>query len=284
MPFLAYTHGVHKNSSLSEEAIYEMNKRIQAVILDWAGTTVDYGCFAPMHALLQTFEKAGVPATIQEARAPMGLLKRDHIQAMLDMSRVKDAWSAAYGRSPATEDADRLYDAFETALSKSLSSYADPMPEALEAIALLRQSGIRIGSTTGYTKSMMDVIAPIAQSKGYAPDALVCADEVKAGRPAPYMIFRNMIELDVYPPQAVVKVGDTVSDVKEALNAGVWSVAVVKGGSELGLTREEVESMPPAELSVRMDRVRQTFAEAGAHLVLDAIDGLPAAVEQLGRR
>ena len=62
---------------------------IKMVVMDWAGTTVDYGCFAPVHAFAKAFEEVGITPTMQEIREPMGLLKMDHIRAMLSMKRRK---------------------------------------------------------------------------------------------------------------------------------------------------------------------------------------------------
>ncbi|MDR6880820.1 phosphonoacetaldehyde hydrolase [Bacillus sp. 3255] len=256
---------------------------IKAVIFDWAGTIIDYGCFAPMHAFIQTFEETGVPITIREARMPMGLLKWDHIQAILQMERVKDRWIAKFGKEPVKEDVDRLYVRFEVILMESLNMYTDPIPRALETVKQLRDAGIAIGSTTGYTSDMMKVIVPEAKRKGYTPDFMIASDEAKAGRPYPYMIFQNLIELGIYPPRAVIKVGDTVSDIHEGRNAGVWTVAVILGSSELGLTQREVESMHADELAVRMNETRRTFEQAGADYIIGSIDQLPIVIEELER-
>lgn len=250
-------------------------------MLDWAGTVIDYGCFAPMHAFMQTFEDAGVPITVREARAPMGMLKRDHIQAITQMDRVRGAWLRKFGTEPGKADIDRLYAGFEGKLMASLKEYTDPIPGALETVRKLRETGIRIGSTTGYTRPMMDVIVPEALAKGYSPDCLVTPDEAGDGRPHPNMIFRNFMALDVFPPRAVVKVGDTVSDMLEGRNAGVWTVGVILGGSELGLTRSEAEAMPASELEARMNETRRTFEAAGADYVIASIEQLPAVIEEL---
>lgn len=259
------------------------NGRIQAVIFDWAGTVIDFGCFAPMHAFLQTFESAGVPITIREAREPMGMLKWDHIQAILRMDRVKKEWETKYGAEPSDKDVDRLYAGFESTLMKSLKSFTDPIPGAVETVERLRASGLRIGSTTGYTKAMMEVIVPEAKRKGYSPDYMVASDELKSGRPYPYMIFQNMTELGVFPPDSVVKVGDTVSDIQEGKNAGVWTVAVIMGSSELGLTQAEAEAMGESELVSQMDRTRQSFEKAGADYIINSISQLPTVIEELER-
>lgn len=104
----------------------------------------------------------------------------------------------------------------------------------------LREQGIRIGSTTGYTHAMMDIVSVEASKKGYEPDALVTPEDVgDKGRPAPYMIFRNMQLLGIEDVRQVIKVGDTASDMKEGKNAGVFTIGVLEGSSALGLSEEE---------------------------------------------
>jgi phosphonoacetaldehyde hydrolase len=66
--------------------------RIRLVVFDWAGTTVDHGSRAPVAAFVRAFAGHGVEVTPDEARGPMGLHKRDHIRAMLQMPAVARRW------------------------------------------------------------------------------------------------------------------------------------------------------------------------------------------------
>ena len=258
--------------------------RIQAVIFDWAGTVVDYGCFAPMNAFMQAFEQAGVPISEDEVRGPMGKLKRDHIQSILQIERVRLAWRNQFDSEPVEADIDRLYASFEERLMATLHRFTDPLPGVLEVVKELRGRGLKIGSTTGYTRKMMKVVTEGAKEKGYEPDYMIASDEVKQGRPYPYMIYKNLLALEVSTPKAAVKVGDTLADVLEGKRAGVWSVAVIQGSSELGLKLEEVERSPAGELEMRMEHVRRKFKEAGADYVIDTIDELPALLDMVERR
>ena len=129
-----------------------MNK-VEGVIFDWAGTTVDFGCFAPVNVFIDIFKNAGIAVTMEEARAPMGMLKIDHIRAMLSMPRISNLWEDQYGRAFTEQDVENLYAEFEPALLASLKEYTDPIPEVIETVQLLRNQGLKIGSTTGYTQS-----------------------------------------------------------------------------------------------------------------------------------
>ena len=257
---------------------------IQAVIFDWAGTTVDYGCFAPVQAFQEAFAHHGVPVTLEETRKPMGMLKRDHIRTMLRMERIARAWEETHGRPAGEEDVEAVYAQFEPKLFSILDQFSTPKPFAVETAAALREMGLKIGSTTGYTSQMMGQVLPRAVELGYEADCVVTPDVTGASRPTPFMLFECMRRLNVYPPAAVVKVGDTVVDIQEGKNAGAWSVGILTGSNLLGLTQAEYEAMALEELEERKRRAAERYREAGADLVIDSIWDLPAAIEELNRR
>ncbi|MGX9755554.1 2-aminoethylphosphonate--pyruvate transaminase [Clostridioides difficile] len=246
-------------------------EKIKAVVFDWAGTTVDYGCFAPLNVFIEIFKRRGIDVTMEEARKPMGKLKIDHIREMCEMDRIKNIWAENFGGFPTEEDVNKLYAEFEPMLFETLEEYTTPIPHVVETVERLRKNGLKIGSTTGYTREMMNIVEPNAAKKGYSPDFLVTPSEVSQGRPYPWMCYKNAEALGVSPMSAMVKVGDTLSDVKEGINAGMWSVAVIKGSSELGLTQEEVENMDKEELKIKMEAVSKKFKEAGAHFVIETM-------------
>ncbi len=252
---------------------------IKAVIFDWAGTAVDYGCFAPVATFINVFRGKGVDITEEEVRKPMGLPKIDHIKALCSMDRIVSAWQKVHGTKPAENDINALYDNFESLLFSILPSYATPIPGVVELVAGLRKRGIAIGSTTGYTKQMITIVSQEAKKYGYVPDCIVTPNDVPAGRPYPFMCFMNAARLGVYPFKSIVKVGDTISDIQEGVNAGIWSVGIIKGGSELGLKNEQVLKMNPSELLHKMNNVRDKFYAAGAHYVIDSITELDKVVE-----
>lgn len=259
-------------------------KKISCVIMDWAGTAVDFGCFAPLNAFLKVFSKEkGIDITYRQAREPMGLLKIDHIKAILNMPEVNEKFRARYGRDWNMEDVNEMYVSFEKHLFASLSNFTTPIPGVLDTIKELRESGIKIGSTTGYTQAMMDVVRPSAAAKGYVVDNLVTPDNLPAGRPAPYMIYKNMIDLAIPSIDNIVKVGDTIADIKEGVNAKVWSIGIITGSNEMGITEEEYNRRTPDELAALKQEVRERMMAAGAHFVLDNITELPACIEKINR-
>ena len=246
-----------------------MENRFDAVIFDWAGTTVDYGCFAPVQAFAEVFKHYGIEPTTEEVRKPMGMLKRDHIQTMLSMERIANLWKDKYGREWNQQDVDNLYGLFEEKLMAILDKFAEVKPYVIETVTELKRRGIRIGSTTGYTDKMMAIVVPKAKENGYTPDAWFSPDSVgHMGRPYPYMIYRNMETFKVSSADRVLKVGDTISDIREGKNAGVYTVGVIEGSSEMALTLTEYESLDENEKTKKIDEVKNKFLEAGADAVI----------------
>ncbi|MDD3279727.1 MAG: phosphonoacetaldehyde hydrolase [Lachnospiraceae bacterium] len=245
------------------------------VILDWAGTAVDYGCFAPVQAFTEVFREAGIDPEMEEVREPMGMLKWDHIRTMLRMPRISAMWEEKYGRVPDDADADRLYAHFEPALFRILDQFAAPNPYVLETVKELRERGIKLGSTTGYTDGMMAIVTEKAKEAGYAPDCWFSPDAVESkGRPYPYMIYRNMQELQVASLDEVIKVGDTISDIREGKNAGVFTIGVLEGSSLIGLSQEEYEALTEKEKESVLQKAKNRYEEAGADAVIRDIRGV----------
>ena len=141
---------------------------------------------------------------------------------MLEMPRIQKLWKEKYHRTYSEKDLDKLYNRFEVLLMENLRSFTDPLPNVIEVIENLREQGYNIGSTTGYTTEMMEVVKLGAKEKGYEPDYIVTLDDVGGyGRPYPYMIYENMRKFELNSINELVKVGDTISDIKEAINGGI---------------------------------------------------------------
>jgi phosphonoacetaldehyde hydrolase len=257
---------------------------VRLVVLDWAGTTIDYGCFAPAVAFIEVYRRKGIEISVQQARRPMGLDKRQHIEAISQQSEVASKWQEVNGRPVSKQDIDEMYTEFQPLQMQCLADYADLIPGTLEAVAALRLQGIRIGSTTGYFTEAMELVKDEAARRGYIPDSSVCAAQVRAGRPEPWMLTQNMVNLGIYPPEAVVKVDDTGPGIAEGLNAGTWTIGLAKTGNELGLSLEEIHATPPAQLEALLVKARDELRRMGAHYVVDSIADVPGVVEEFNMR
>ena len=255
---------------------------LKAVILDWAGTTVDYGCFAPAGVFVEVFKQQQVEITMAEARAPMGMHKRDHIRVITQMPRVAELWQLVHSRACNEADIETMFQAFIPLQLDVISSHAELIPEVLRAQATLRRRQLHIGTTTGYNNEMMDILTQSAKRQGYTPDHLVCASDVPQARPAPWMAVQSAMHLNAYPFEACIKIGDTPADIEEGLNAGMWSVGVVLSSNEMGLSLTEVQRGNKEEIGRRKQQARQRLLQAGAHYVIDTlaeVDGLLDTIE-----
>lgn len=259
----------------------ENKEKIELVVFDWAGTTVDYGSGAPSEVFGKVFRAAGIDFTKEEIDGPMGLEKKAHIRRLLSTESGSRQWTEKYGRPWNEDDVDNLYENFEAALHEVVAERSDPLEGVPETVARLRKAGLKIGSTTGYNDWMMEQVRPRAAAGGYEPDCVVTPDTTGIGRPSPFMLFECMRRLHVYPACRVVKVGDTAVDMEEGVNAGTFCIGILTGSSLLGLTKEQYESMSEKELKARKEKAADLYFKAGADLVIDSIRDLPEAIDTL---
>ena len=244
---------------------------LPAVVLDWAGTTLDHGCLAPVVALQRVLAHHGFSVSAAEARRGMGLAKKDHLRTLL----------ASYGAADAT---DELYPELEQALFAELEPHATLIAGTLEFVAWLREAGVRIGTTTGYTSAMMRVVAVAAARQGYRPDFIVTPDDVGAGRPSAAMMHANVERLGLEPKAALVKIGDTPADIAEGRAAGAWTIGVAATGNALGLSVAETAALPFNERLARFAAARQSLQAAGADYVVEAIGDCGPTMQEIFAR
>jgi phosphonoacetaldehyde hydrolase len=257
---------------------------IEAVILDWAGTTLDFGCVAPAVVFIEVFKRQGVAIDMAEARGPMGAGKRDHIATIAALDSVGARWHAVHGRRPGVADIDAMYADFIPLQLQCLSEYSDLIPGTLEAAAAMRARGIKLGSTSGYDRAMMAVNAADAKRQGFEVDAIFCSTDVKRGRPLPFMALQNVIALGVGHVEACVKVDDTVPGIEEGLNAGMWTIGFSISGNEVGLSLREWTATPPAEQAKLRHRAATKLLQSGAHYVVDSIADLIPCLDDIAAR
>lgn len=265
---------------------YERRYRgpLKAALLDWAGTTMDYGCYAPAVVFVDVYRKKGVEITIEQAREPMGAHKLVHIQQISRIPAVARRWQEVHGKPCDEGDVQSMFEAFVPLQLGNLADYADLIPGTLDTVAEMRRRGMKIGSTTGYTGEMMALLQAEAKRRGYEPDSTVCATDVPFARPEPWMCLQNAMNLGVYPMETCVKIGDTLPDVAEGLNAGMWTIGVAKTGNEMGLNEQEIAALDADELDRRLSRAYQRMVQAGAHYVVDSIADVPPLLDAINAR
>lgn len=211
---------------------------IELVVLDMAGTTIEeHG--AVYAALHDAVAAQGGDVTDAQVQEWMGTDKRVALRALAEL-----------GGAGVLDDAavEQAYRTFRDLLAERYRQRPPtPIPGVPEALTKLRADGVRIALTTGFAR---DVAEPLLDELGWAVggdliDAAVCVDEVAAGRPAPYLIFRAMERTGVFAVDRVLAAGDTVVDLQAATNAGVRA-AVGVGTGQLSL--DELARQPHTHL------------------------------------
>lgn len=260
--------------------------KVQAVILDWSGTTADAYVIAPAVVFVEVFKKQGVEISMEEARGPMGLRKDLHIKALTDDAVIRERWKSVHGRYPGQADVDRMFADFVPAQLACLPKYSKLLPGVARVIKRLQAQGIKIGSSTGFTRPMVNILEKAAKKQGYVPDASVAGDEVVHGaRPRPFMVYRNLDLLDAWPIESVVKVDDTTSGVGEGLNAGCWAVGVARYSNYMNInTLEEEATLSRQEIHQRLEKTREILRKAGAHYVIDSLADIERVIADVNAR
>lgn len=257
---------------------------LRAIVLDWAGTTIDHGSRAPAFVFREIFRNRGVEVTFAQAREPMGMAKRDHIAAVAAMPDVARSWEEKHGGPIDEADIDALYDDFLPLQKSILGEHTDVIAGMPEVVGRLRERGLRIGSSTGYTRELMEIVVPAARSQGYEPDSVLCVEDAPRGRPAPYLLYRAATDLDVFPLWRIVKVDDTPVGIEAGRNAGCWTIGVTLTGNGVGLSADELAATPPDEVA----RLRATAADrllaAGAHTTIDSVANVEPVLDAIDAR
>lgn len=244
---------------------------------------VDFGSRAPVEAMRHAFEAEGAPVTEAEVRAGMGLAKRDHVIFMLKTPRVADAWRALHGAQATEADIDRIFENLGPLMRDAGAAHSTLVPGVAGVFEQLIAAGVRVGSTTGYTREMMAPIIVAAQAQGYAPEVVVCAGETSIGRPSPFMIWKALADLGVWPANAAVKVDDAPVGIAEGKNAGCFTVGVAASGNAVGLDHRAYLALDQSERLNRLAAARAELFAAGADVVIDTVVDLPAELRARGK-
>ena len=282
------TMSLNEGEKLMNKYVEEKRYRgkVQAVILDWSGTTADAYVVAPAVVFVKVFKRQNVEISMAEARGPMGLRKDLHIKALTKVDEIKERWKNIHGQYPDQSDVDRMFADFVPLQLDCLRKYTTLLPGVAEVTQRLQKQGIKIGSTTGFIRPMVDILEEDAAKQGYKPDASVAGDEVINGaRPSPHMVYKNLDMLNITPIHSVIKVDDTVSGVGEAVNAGCWGVGVTRYSNYMDVdSPEDGEKLSDDEIAKRHAKTKDMLEKAGAHYVIDSIVDIEPVIEHVNQR
>jgi phosphonoacetaldehyde hydrolase len=260
--------------------------KVKALILDWSGTVADAYVIAPAVVFVDVFANQGVEISMEEARGPMGLRKDLHIAALTQEPEIRERWRKVKDDYPTQDDVDNMFSDFVPMQLDCLRRYTTLLPGVAETTKKIKADGIKIGSTTGFVRSMVDILAADAKEQGFHADVTVAGDEVVHGaRPKPFMVYRNLDLLDVHPIQSVIKVDDTISGVGEGLEAGCWTVGIARYSNYMNINSfEEAESVSEEEISRRLGKTREILEKSGAHYVIDEFPELLGVIADVNAR
>ncbi len=258
--------------------------KIPAVFLDWAGTAVDHGSIAPVHALENIFHEYGVTAPRPLVRRHMGLAKKDHIRKLLEEPYVQERWTALHHAPPQESDVEAMYAGFEPQMMEVLAGYATVISGVVDAVEAMRARGIKIAGTTGYTRPMLDRLETMAATQGYRTDRSLAPEDAGGGRPFPWMCYRLAMDLRICPLFHCVKIGDTESDIAEGRNAGMWTIGVTRSGNAVGLIESDWSKLDSEQQRTLLDCAELELRSAGAHYTAETVAHVLPILDEITER
>ena len=217
-----------------------MSEGVRLVVFDFAGTTIrDDG--RVQQAMTAAFSESGIAVTPEQLARVRGMAKRQAIAEILRRSAREET------------AANVIEESFRRQLAYGLQQRPfEPIAGAAEIFRWLRSRGVRIALNSGFDRRTLH---PLLDALGWtaAFDAVVCADDVSRGRPAPDMILHAMGRNGVSDVRRVASLGDTVADLEAAHSAGVrWNIGVLSGAHD----RERLGRAPHTQLLASIAELR----------------------------
>lgn len=247
----------------------------EAVIFDWAGTTIDYGGTAVYTALQQTFADCGLHLTMPELRAAF---TGDATQTLQQLCR-QPAIAAVLTKQHSNWEL--LAHQYRARLLPLLPAASVLKPGIKALCAFLSANDIPYGATTTYDAAMLAIVQPLAAAAGFCPQVNIThASAAGAHRPAPTMNRLAMQALKVHNPAHAIIVGDTIADVVAAQNAGANAIGVLEGATVLGYAQPDWEALDQDAQRHLKHAAKTRYTNAGAEVIIDSASDLLTMIRQ----
>ena len=271
---------------------------IRACIFDLGGTIVDRYSLTPLIAFRKAFKNRGVELCPSLIRQDMGLNKMDHIDKIFEDNNVQKQW---FGRNLEIIDnkiKKEIFKDFSKIQKNETIERMKIIPQTKKCIQYLQDNDILTGVTTGFDYEQTMRVKSLLETYNVYLDSYVsstCLD--LPARPKPYMIHKNMDNLNLNDSRRIIKIDDTVSGIQEGLNAGCLTVGVARWSVNMAIdTYEDMMSLDNVIMDgsnnyslnyhnqkEKLKKSREILEKSGAHYVIDTLEELPGIIEHINR-
>lgn len=286
-PYLRYLNNynmIQLNHNTWHVSEHDITDCIKLAVFDFSGTTTGSGVISVVEAMITTFKTMGITITEEEARLPMGKHKKVHIGLICEMQSVKDKWHTVHNKYPDNLDVNVLFDHFQPIQLDMIDRYETIIPGTIEALTEIKSMNIDRGSSTGFTREMVNRILEKNKELIDVMPYTCAANEVNKARPYPFMIHKNMEHYGIENPHNVVKIDDTEDGMREGFNAGTWTIGVIDHSSNMGLSYNEIIDLKirfPKEYEEIYQRNKHKMKVAGAQFVVPDITYVPDTIRKI---
>ena len=256
---------------------------IKACIFDLGGTIVDRYSLTPFLSLRKVFSDKCINVRDELLFKDMGKSKKEHINEIISDSIVRNQWIRINNCEPNKNDVDKLFNKFNEIQIESSKNLITVLPETKNCIDFLKKNNIKTGTTTGFNKENMEVIKDKLENSNIFIDSYVSSTCLnKPSRPRPFMIHKNLENLNIRTPNEVIKVDDTIVGIEEGLNADCITVGVARWSINMGIYNlSDAFKKKDIELKSNLKKSREVLESSGAHYVINTLDELPNLIKIL---
>jgi phosphonoacetaldehyde hydrolase len=271
---------------------------IKACIFDLGGTIIDRYSLTPLLAFRKAFKKYAIDLSPSLIRKDMGLNKMDHINKIFENTDIQKQWLGLNLEIADNRVRKDIFKGFSKIQAKETIERMKIIPETIGCMRYLQDNNILTGVTTGFDYEQTMRVKSLLETYNINLDSYVsstCLD--LPARPEPYMIHKNMDNLDLDDAREIIKIDDTVSGIQEGLNAGCLTVAVSRWSVNMGI--DSYEDMMKLDNVImdgsnnyslnyhnhkeKLKESREILEKSGAHYVIDTLEELPGIIEHINR-
>jgi phosphonoacetaldehyde hydrolase len=202
-----------------------------AVALSWHGVLFDRDRRSIHAAVAATFARWQVQVSTDELTATRGPTGRPHVERLLSMPRIAEAFRAAHGRWAGEDDIASMTRDLEPRLAEAAEAAPQPNEDACRAIRHLHARGLRTAVICCTPRRLLGPQLEALAAANVPLDAIVTADEACEPAPAPWGVFEALRVLGINDAALMALVDDSPAGAVAARNAGARGIALSVAGA-----------------------------------------------------
>jgi phosphonoacetaldehyde hydrolase len=266
---------------MAKKASFRYKGKIKGIIFDTVGVLVDCGCLHHNKAIANIFKMRNIELKESLIRNFNGLTLKDQLKKIVTDRRVLNDWKKIYGNKPNDEDLAMLLQDLINRIAASIPEKDYIIDSYKKKFNKLNNKGYKIALTCEYPPALASLIFDKLQKDGFKFSQSITINDTMVGAPFPWMCYMSAIKLNVFPLNAIIRVGDSPYNIEEGINANMWTAGVVNTGNLIGLSKDEMRRKGVDKLHKKVKSAYKKFKKKGAHYVIDSINDISWVIDDI---